>query len=137
MPFVLDASVALAWCFEDEAIPYADQILDSLDSDTGLVPAIWPLEIANAVLAAERRGRLQTADTVRFIELVRALPITVDDIDAERAMGSVLDMARAYNLTSYNAAYLELAMREGLPLATQDRRLAEAAAHCGVPLMAV
>jgi predicted nucleic acid-binding protein len=134
MPFVLDSSVTLTWCFEDEATPYADQVLDLLGSDSALTPAIWPLEIANALRTAERRGRLHPADSVHFTELLRALPVSVESMPLERALGAVLDVARAYELTSYDAAYLEIAMRVGLSLATQDVRLSAAAERAGVPL---
>jgi predicted nucleic acid-binding protein len=132
MPFVLDASVAVAWCFEDETTPYTEYVLALLGSDTAHVPAIWPLEVANALLVAERRKRLEPADTVRFLELLRTLPIMVDTSHGERVFGAVLEAARAYSVTSYDAAYLELAMREGLPLAAQDTRLTAAATAAGV-----
>jgi predicted nucleic acid-binding protein len=134
MPFVLDASVTLTWAFEDEVTPYTDRVLGRLDHDTALVPAIWPLEIANGALAGERRQRIQPADTSRFSALVQSLPIELDDMHLERAVGLVLDLARAHTLTTYDASYLELAMRAGLPLATQDERLRAAADQVGVPL---
>lgn len=134
MAYVLDSSVALTWCFEDEATPYADQVLDRLEYDAALTPAIWPLEIANALRTAEHRGRLKPAHSARFTELLRSLPISVEGVSLGRALGDVLDVARTYELTSYDASYLELAMREGLPLATQDLRLRTAAERAGVPL---
>jgi predicted nucleic acid-binding protein len=134
MPFVLDASIALTWAFEDEITPYTDRLLGWLDHDTAVVPAIWPLEIANGALVGERRQRIQPADTIRFSALVQSLPIELDDVRLERALGSVLDLARVYSLTVYGASYLELAMRTGLPLATQDERLRAAAEQVGVPL---
>lgn len=132
MPFVLDASVAVAWCFEDETTPYTEYVLGLLSSDTARVPPIWPLEVANALLVAERRERLEPADTARFLELLRTLPIVVDIGQGDRAFGAVVESARAYSLTSYDAAYLELAMREGLPLAAQDTRSVAAATAAGV-----
>jgi predicted nucleic acid-binding protein len=135
MPFVLDTSVALAWCFADETTPYTDRVLGMFASDQALTPAIWPLELANALLTAERRQRVQLPDVVRFIELVQALPIVVDQLDLSRALSTVLPLARAQQLTSYDAAYLELAMREGAPLATQDARLSAAATRAGVALV--
>jgi predicted nucleic acid-binding protein len=111
MPFVLDTSVAMAWGFEDEATPYADHVLELLHEDVAVVPAVWPLEIANVLCVGERRQRLRAADSVRFAELVGALPITVDNARLDRALGIVLDLARRYHLTSYDASYLELAMR--------------------------
>jgi predicted nucleic acid-binding protein len=85
------------------------------------------LEVANALCIGERRQRLQVSDIARFAELLQALPIRVDSLELSRAMGPVLAMARAHRLSSYDACYLELAMREGLPLATQDARLREIA----------
>lgn len=134
MPFVLDASVALAWCFEDESNPRADGWLDALDGDTALTPQVWPLEVGNALLAAERRGRLTSADVFRLVELFRSLPISADEAPYGRAFGPVLDVARERHLTTYDASYLELAMREGLALATLDNALRTAAAEAGVPL---
>ncbi len=89
MPLVLDASVAMSWCFRDQATPYADQVLAMLDGDMAFVPSIWPLEIANALCVGERRGRLQPADTVRFTSLIRALPIAIDSPLIERAWGGI------------------------------------------------
>ncbi len=135
MPFVLDASVAIAWCFEHEATPYADAVLDRLGRDTALVPAIWPFEVANALAVAERRGRIRRADVIRAAELLVALPVTVESASAPRVLGSVLAMAQAHGLSSYDASYLELAAREGLPIATLDERLRTSARHARVPLL--
>lgn len=135
MAFVLDSSVTLTWCFEDEATDYADHVLKLLGSTTALSPAIWPLEVANAIRTAERRGRLEPADTARVAELLEALPIRVEAAPLDRALGSILALARAYELTSYDASYLDLAMREGLMLATQDDRLRNAAGHAGILLV--
>jgi predicted nucleic acid-binding protein len=90
MPFVLDTSVAMAWCFEDEVTRYADRVLDRLAADAALVPPIWPLAVANVLCVAERRQRLRPADSARFTELLRALPITVTDVSFDRATGSAL-----------------------------------------------
>lgn len=135
MPFVLDASVVMGWCFEDETTPYADRVLDMLDGDMALVPSVWPLEIANALCVGERRHRLQAADTARFTALVHALPIKIDCLLIEGALGTLLDIARAYRLSSYDASYLELVMREGLQLATLDQRLRATASEAGVKLV--
>lgn len=135
MPFVLDNSVVMTWCFEDEATEYADRILELLDADTAITPAIWPLEIDNAILMSERRGRLSAADTARFTELVSGLPITVERVALSRTLGAVMEVGRTHGLTSYDAAYLELAMRGGLSLATLDNRLANAARQAEVALV--
>lgn len=136
MPFVLDSSVTLTWCFEDESTEYTDRILDHFDGDAALVAGIWPLEIANALRNAERRGRLQPADSVQFAALlINALPITVESMSLDRALGAVLDIARAHGLTSYEASYLERAMREGFPPTTQDDHLSSAAKQVGLALV--
>ncbi|MDI3339840.1 MAG: type II toxin-antitoxin system VapC family toxin [Sphaerobacter sp.] len=133
MAFVLDASIALAWCFPDESTSAPYEVLDALRTTSALVPAIWPFEIANALLVAERRERLHPADSVRFVELLRALPITIQVRSFDLGVTSLLDLARAHGLSAYDAAYLELAAREGLPLASLDERLRAAAAAAGVP----
>ncbi len=136
MPFVLDASVSLAWCFEDEETPYALGVFNRLRADRALVPTIWPLEVANTLLVGERRGRLTLAATTRFVRVLNGLPITVDDHTSSAALGSVLALSREHGLSAYDATYLELAVREGLPLATEDARLRAAAERAGVEALA-
>lgn len=135
MALVLDASVTMAWCFPDEASPFTEAILDRVRDEEGLAPLIWPLEVANAFLLAERRGRITNTQTVYLIELLQALPITVDSGALTEAWGSVLALGREYGLSSYDAAYLELAARQGLPLATQDAQLRAAATRMGIALV--
>lgn len=135
MRFVVDNSVVMAWCFEDEAAGYADAVLDRLTQGEALVPGIWPLEVANVLLVGERRGRLVAADSARFLRLLSALPIRVISEDFERITGAMLSLARTRGLSSYDASYLDLAMREGLPLATLDEGMRRAAAECSVPLL--
>ena len=134
MPFVLDASVALTWHFEDETSEYAERVLDKLETDEAIVPALWPLEMANGLIIGERRGRLSPAKLARAVELSLDLPVSVDETPTPLALGSVLDLARSQGLSAYDAAYLELAMRQGIPLATQDEGLRAAAERVGVPL---
>lgn len=125
----------MTWCFEDEANGYGDAVLQRLSTDVAQVPAVWPLEVANVLAVGERRKRLDMARAARFTELLRALPITVEGLLLNRALGPILELAREHQLTSYDACYLELAAREGLPLATQDARLKEAASRIGVSLL--
>lgn len=132
---VIDCSVVMAWCFEDEADKYADSILDMLASAEAVVPSIWALEVANVLLVGERRNRLKEADTARFIELLRELPISVDNETSDHAMREILSIGREQGLSSYDAAYLELAMRHGLALATRDNALRKAAKKSGVKLI--
>jgi predicted nucleic acid-binding protein len=135
MSLVLDASVALAWCFEDEATPQSAGLLDRVDREAAIVPGIWSLELANILALAERRGRITEADIVEFVTLLDRLDIRVDGATAERGLNEVLALARAEKLTSYDAAYLDLAMREGLPLATRDNDLIRAARRLGVKIV--
>lgn len=133
--FVLDASVALSWCFEDEADAAGDAVLRRLATEGATVPAIWPLEVGNVLLAAEQQGRITPAGSARFLALLDALPIAVDTQTAARAPREILTVARAHGLSTYDAAYLELAARGGLPLATRDGTLAAAARSLGLPLL--
>ena len=129
---VLDCSVAVAWCFEDEASPETDAVLERVRDEGALVPALWHLELGNVLVQAERRKRLTAADTTTRLELIADLPIVTDDETPTRALREVLTLARAEGLTTYDAAYLELAMRKGLPLATKDRTLRDAAKRSGI-----
>ena len=126
-PFVVDNSVVMAWCFEDEAAKYADAALERLTVAEALVPAIWPLEVGNVLLVAERKRRLTRAESVRFVALLQQLPIVVEPHDSRRAMTEVLNLARDVGLSTYGASYLHLALRHGIPIATLDRDLRKAA----------
>lgn len=134
--FIVDNSVVMSWCFKDESNQYADAILDTLNKSTAVVPPIWPLEVVNVLLVAERRKRLSKADSVRFITLLTQLPITVEQEQPERMMKEILALAREQRLSSYDASYLDLAMRKGLPIATLDRGLRVAAKRTKVPIFA-
>ena len=129
--FVLDCSATMAWCFEDEATPYADAIQDRLGDVGALVPMIWPLEVANAALMGERRKRRDAARTGQFFALLDGLPIVVDGETSGKAFGEIARLARAHQLSAYDAAYLELAIRRSLPLASLDGRLKTAARAVG------
>jgi predicted nucleic acid-binding protein len=126
--------VALAWCFPDETNSYANSVLKSMPGSRIVVPAHWTLEVANGLLMAERRGRTSGADTARAIQLLEALPIDLDPRTAERVMSNSVGLARSHKLTVYDAAYLELCMREALALATIDAQLLAAckASGCAV-----
>ena len=132
---VLDASLALCWCFEDEASEAAERLLDELYADAAAVPALWFFEIANALALAERRRRITAADSAGFIALVETLDLEVEPETGARAFRQVLNLARSERLTSYDAAYLELAMRLGVPLATKDGPLSKAARRLGVTVL--
>jgi predicted nucleic acid-binding protein len=132
--FVVDASVALAWCFVDEGSPEADAALGRLEREDAIAPAIWPLEVANGLRTAERRGRLDLADVPRIRDLLLSLPVEVEPVALTVALGEITEAARRLDLTAYDAAYLQLAARRGLPLATIDERLRRAATVAGVAL---
>ena len=133
--FVLDASVALAWCLEDETSLSADRALDRLMVDEAVVPSIWPLEVANGLRSAERRGRITIADSARVRQLLLSLPIHIEPVDLGTALTEVADIARTFDLSAYDAAYLALAARCGLPMATADDRLTHACTRAGVELV--
>lgn len=135
MPFVLDASVALAWCFADEQSGYATGILRRLADDVAVVPSIWPLEVANALLTAERRGRLTSAELLQLRSLFADLPIVIQQSTTDEALEEIINISRTYDLTAYDAAYLGLAAREGVPMATLDSKIRAAAIAAGVSLL--
>ena len=135
--FVLDASIALAWCFADEAAPATDALLDRLADEEAAAPALWRLEVANALAMAERRGRLSVVGLTRSVSLLQRLAVSIDSEGTERAFRELLDLARAERLTVYDAAYLELALRLGLPLATKDAKLRKVGAGLGLALLGV
>ncbi len=135
MTFVVDASVTMSWFFEDEATSYTESVLDRLRDSSAQAPGIWPLEVANILLLGERRGRIPRPKTEGFVRVLQELRVSVEDGPPAAMLGPVLRIGREYGLTSYDASYLELAMRRGLPLATLDRRLAAAAGLAGVELI--
>ncbi len=133
MPFVLDASVTLCWAFADEEHPVAMAALDRIQQSQAQVPSLWWFEVRNSLLMNERRGRLTEAETASFLRNLRQLSINVDRVPTDTGL---LTLARQHRLTVYDAAYLELAQREGLTLATLDTALRQAAKAAGVPLLA-
>ena len=133
---VVDASVALAWCFPDETSNYADSILVALEGQEILAPAIWALEIANAVLVGERSKRLRPPEIRRFTTLLENLSLVLDVQPVGGYVSNILPLAREYSLSAYDAAYLELAKRHGVPLATLDGKLQKAAGRAGVKILA-
>ena len=133
-PLVIDCSVIMAWCFEDEGSELGDEVLDHLAGTEAWVPSLWAFEVANVLLVAERRRRLTPADSTRFVTLLSGLPILIDDSAHERAFGQVLSTARELGLSAYDATYLELAMRLGGVMATGDERLRAACRESGIPV---
>ena len=131
---VLDNSIVMAWSFEDETDEYADAVLDRLATTRAVVPALWPLEVANALLMGERRKRSTEAGTIKWTGILARLPIVIDNETNAHAWSDTLSLARGHGLTAYDAAYLELAIRRRLPLATIDGKLRLAAKAVGVAI---
>lgn len=130
--FVLDCSVAATWLFPDQGTPETDELLDRLKTDGALVPGIWHLEIGNVLVRAERLKRIAKSKVAAYLHLLRRLAIVTDVETDERALRETLMLARECGLSTYDAAYLELAMRRGVPLATLDRALLRAAGYMQV-----
>jgi len=133
--FVIDNSVVMSWCFKDEANDYADAVLEKLTTARALVPAIWPLEVVNVLLVAERKERLKQADSFRILTLLLQLPIEAEQEWPQRAMPDLLALGRNLALSSYDLSYLDLAMRRGCPLASLDQKLVSAAKDSGVSVL--
>ena len=128
--FVLDASVTAAWCLSDEGHPIADAALTLLESGRAIVPSLWRWEVLNLLLSAERRGRVEPAEATATLYDLSRLPIETDHACVDEA---VLALARQYGLSSYDAAYLEIAQRRRLALATLDKKLNAAASAASLP----
>jgi len=134
--FVVDASAALPWCFHDEATPESNDLLVRLRSgEAAVVPGHWLTEVGNGLLMATRRGRIPLADVDLFLVSLGQLLIETEHISIDQLRERVLPLANSQKLTLYDAGYLELAQRRGLPLATRDAALARAATNVGVVLL--
>lgn len=131
MALVPDASAILSLAFPDEGSGYAVAVIEAIDADQAFVPTLFWFELRNALIIGERRGRITPAQTMAMLSDLGLLPFEVDEMPRE---DSVFALARGHNLTIYDAAYLELAQRKGLPLATVDKALIKAALAIGVPI---
>jgi predicted nucleic acid-binding protein len=132
---VLDSSVTLSWCFDDEHTGATDALLEQVVESGAQAPSLWPLEVLNALTMAERRGRIDSAQRQQLAGFLHDLPVTIDAETATQAWATTSRLAARYRLTIYDAAYLELAQRLGLPLATLDKELRAAARALGVPML--
>lgn len=130
--FILDCSVTMAWYFKDEANAYANAVRKALSRARAVVPALWPLEVANILVLGERRQRSTEAEASKWLGYLQMLPIRVDEETAARAWSDILHVARSHDLSVYDAAYLELANRLGMPLASLDDKLKATAVSAGV-----
>jgi predicted nucleic acid-binding protein len=135
MNFVLDASIALSWCFPDETTPSNIVLLERLHTETAFVPTIWSLELGNALLSAERKKRIKYAEIIEFLSLLQNINIQVDGQTDAKAFHETFTLAYSEGLTTYDASYLELAMRRGLPIATKDNLLVKVAKQLGVKII--
>ncbi len=131
--FIVDASVGFAWVYQGQATPETDQLLNEVAAGaTVIVPALWFLEMSNVLLIAQRRHRLTAIQRKAALEKLTAMQFTVDEEEAHHAFGRTSELAEKYGLTIYDAAYLELALRRSLPLASRDETLRNAAKQCGL-----
>ena len=135
MSFVLDNSVTMHWFFGDgkpHELAYAGKVLDAMKKDAALVPVTWGLEVANVIARAEAKALVTEARSGTFLEMLEGVDIKVDAATFAHALSDTLQLARRYKLSAYDASYLELALRLGLPLATLDEELQKAAKKAGV-----
>ena len=135
MSFVLDNSVTMRWFFGDgkpNELAYTGKVLDTIKRENALVPVTWGLEVANVIARAEAKALVTEARSSAFLEMLDDMDITVDTATFARALSDTLQLARRYKLSSYDASYLELALRMGMPFATLDEDLQKAAKKAGV-----
>ena len=132
MSFVLDCSVTMAWLFPDEATQATERFRESLIETRAFVPSLWPVEVGNVLLTATRRGRIRTDEWPQIRAYLQALPIEIDPVSMSWTWGTSLELAHAHRLSVYDAMYLELAMRLGMPLVTLDRALRSAGQAVGI-----
>ena len=137
MTFALDASVTLAWFHKDERTPATDELLVRAPTSSIWVPSHWPIEVANALQQGVRRGRIKMVHRDAALASLASLPVAIDPETGIRAWAQTLELSTRFTLTVHDAAYLELAMRRGLPLATLDKLLRAAATSAGVPLLGI
>jgi predicted nucleic acid-binding protein len=131
---VIDASVALAWCFPDEASDYADSVLFAVENQTVIVPSLWAVEITNALLIGERRRRIRQPEIRRFVDLLNGLSVVEDRQPFADTVSNVLPLAQEHGLSAYDAAYLDVAVRHQIPLATLDGALQKACNTAGIKI---
>ena len=133
--FVLDCSVTMAWCFEDETSEYSEAVLELLRTKSAIVPVIWPLEVTNVLLMAMKRKRVSKIKAAGFLDRLNDLPISLANSKPLSAMMSIFELGDEQKITSYDAAYLDLAIAHNIPLATMDKELAQAAKVSKIKLL--
>jgi predicted nucleic acid-binding protein len=133
--FVVDNSVVMTWCISDEENDYSLRVLSMLEKSRAYVPSVWPLEVGNVLVCAERRGRISRSDSSYILELLSGLPITIEQESPGRILSEIFLLARDCGISTYDASYLDLAMKMSLPVATLDEKLKKAAKSCKVRLV--
>ena len=133
--FVLDASLTLAWCFEDERTPASKEVLHRMSNESAVVPSLWHFEVANGLVIGERRGRITRQGASEFLALLSGFDIEVDEHGASRAFSYVFSAAHTNVLSVYDAAYYDVAVRRQLPLASCDGALRSAVVAAGLPVL--
>lgn len=133
--FVLDASVALSWCFADEATSHTIALLKRLGREMAFVPSLWTLEVGNILVMVERRKRISYAQITEFLTLLKGLNVQIDHETAKYSFHEILAIAHCEKMTTYYASYLELAMRLGKPLASKDEQLKKVARRLGIEIL--
>lgn len=133
--FVLDSSIALAWCFADEATPASSRLFDRMADESAAVPSLWFIEMTNILALSERKRRIEPAKVAEFIAIIAGFDLEIDNEAHSRAFTDLLPLCRSDQLTSYDAVYLDVAIRRQLPLATLDEPLRKAAKKHGVKLL--
>ena len=134
--FVIDASVILTWCFPDENAAIAEHVANRFkQGDTALAPSFWPHEVLNALLAGEKRNRISGTLVQSFLDDLAALPVALEQFPAGAVFGRIQSLSRTYGLTAHDAAYLDVALASGLPLATLDNDLIGACKKAGLKLV--
>lgn len=129
MPFILDCSVAMTWCFKDQASEYADNVLKSMKNEQAFVPFLWDLEVANVIYLANKKNKCSEADQLYYIELFNSLNIKRLRVDV--SIDHLVVISKKYNLTSYDACYFHLSMSHNMPIATLDIDLQKAILKAG------
>ncbi|MDX2163954.1 MAG: type II toxin-antitoxin system VapC family toxin [Gammaproteobacteria bacterium] len=133
--FVLDCSITMAWCFEDEVTPYAENIMDKLADAIALVPALWSIEVANVLIMAEKKKRISPSTANAFRFMLGKLPIRIEENIPRFYLEHIFKTAKENHLTAYDAAYLDLALQHNLPIATLDKDLQKAAKTQGIEIL--
>jgi predicted nucleic acid-binding protein len=133
--FIIDCSLTMTWLFQDEATTATTELLERLATETALVPGLWHLEVTNVLAVAERAGRIRPKESDAFLDDLAGLDIEMDQQAEARAFGHLLPLCRKHQLSSYDATYLDLALRRKLPLGTLDEPLRKAAKKLRVKLL--